>query len=79
MKMYISTAFICLAVGTFMKKVKRGQGELYVKEGFAAVALSWIVMSVFGALPFVLTGEIRTYINALFETVSGFTTTGISI
>ena len=48
-------------------------------EGFTAVALGWFVMSVFGAIPFVLTREIPFYIDALFETISGFTTTGSSI
>lgn len=51
----------------------------FVKEGFAAVALSWIALSIFGALPFVFSGEIPNFIDALFETVSGFTTTGSSI
>ena len=53
--------------------------ELYAKDGFVAVAGSWIVMSIFGALPFVISGSIPNYINALFETVSGFTTTGATI
>ena len=48
-------------------------------EGFVAVALSWIVLSIFGAIPFVITGEIPSYVDALFETISGFTTTGASI
>ena len=52
---------------------------LYAQEGIAATSISWIIMSVFGALPFVFTGEIPRYIDALFEIVSGFTTTGASI
>ncbi|MGN0413546.1 MAG: TrkH family potassium uptake protein, partial [Lachnospiraceae bacterium] len=51
----------------------------YLKDGCVATALSWIFMSAFGALPFYLTGEIPNYTNALFETISGFTTTGASI
>ena len=51
----------------------------YSKEGFAAVSLSWIIMSLVGALPFFITGEIPAYEDALFETISGFTTTGSSI
>lgn len=51
----------------------------YAQEGLAATAISWILICLFGALPFFLTGEIPNYINALFETVSGFTTTGSSI
>ena len=52
---------------------------VFAREGFAIVALSWILMSVVGALPFFLSGEIPNYISAFFETVSGFTTTGASI
>ena len=52
---------------------------IYAREGFAIVALAWIVLSAIGALPFVLSGEISSYVDAFFETVSGFTTTGASI
>ena len=52
---------------------------IYAKEGFATVALAWIIMSAIGALPFVISGEIPSYVDAWFETVSGFTTTGSSI
>jgi len=52
---------------------------IYAKEGFAIAALSWIGMSAIGALPFVISGAIPNYVNAFFETVSGFTTTGASI
>lgn len=52
---------------------------IYSKEGFVIVALSWVLMSLIGALPFTLSGEIPSYVDAVFETVSGFTTTGASI
>ena len=52
---------------------------IYAREGFVVTSLSWIVMSLVGALPFVLAGQIPSYIDAVFETVSGFTTTGASI
>ena len=52
---------------------------IYAREGFLVTALSWILMSMTGALPFVIAGEIPHYIDAVFETVSGFTTTGASI
>ncbi len=52
---------------------------IYAKEGFVIVALSWVLLSAFGALPFRISGEIPHYVDALFETVSGFTTTGASI
>lgn len=58
---------------------RNGDRAFYAQEGFAATGLSWIVMSLFGALPFCLGGEIPHYIDALFEIISGFTTTGASI
>ncbi len=53
--------------------------RFYAKEGFVTVAAGWILLSIFGALPFVISGSIPNFINALFETVSGFTTTGSTI
>ena len=58
---------------------RRHSREIYAKEGFVIAALSWIVMSAIGALPFVISGDIPSYVDAFFETVSGFTTTGASI
>ncbi len=70
---------ICLALGIALTIKKPENSTLYSREGYVAVALSWIVMSIFGALPFYISGYIPNYIDALFETVSGFTTTGASI
>ena len=53
--------------------------KIYARDGLAIVALVWVLLSVFGALPFVITGEIPSFVDALFETVSGFTTTGSTI
>ena len=53
--------------------------DLFAREGFLCTGLAWILMSAFGALPFVFSGDIPNYLNAFFETVSGFTTTGASI
>ncbi len=61
----------------FIGKTK--DSVIFAKEGFVTVALSWLLMSVFGALPFVISGEIPSFIDAFFETVSGFTTTGATI
>lgn len=58
---------------------KPANTRIYAKEGFLCVAMSWILMSAFGALPFVFSGAIPNYVDALFETVSGFTTTGSTI
>ena len=68
-----------LAVGVPLAFLKSKDNALYAKEGFVIVSLTWILMSLFGALPFVISGEIPNYIDAVFETVSGFTTTGASI
>lgn len=74
------TAGIAFGVGmvltTFCKTKNR---VIYAKEGFVIVAFAWILMSAVGALPFVISGEIPSFIDAFFETVSGFTTTGASI
>ncbi|MCH3950843.1 MAG: TrkH family potassium uptake protein [Acidaminococcus sp.] len=68
-----------MAVGYILSKRKIANESIYQREGFVSVGLSWIVLSLYGALPFVLTGEIPNYLDALFEIVSGFTTTGSSI
>lgn len=72
-------AFLCLAAGFVMTKKRPKSGNMYSREGFVAVAICWIIISIFGALPFVISGYIPNFIDALFETVSGFTTTGSSI
>lgn len=76
---YLATALLCLAAGLLISRNRPARFELYTREGFITVALGWIVMSIFGALPFVFTGDIPNYVDALFETISGFTTTGASI
>ena len=70
---------ICGGLGGLCVLPKVKNKNMYAKEGFVIVALSWIVMSLFGALPLLLTGTADSFIDALFETVSGFTTTGASI
>ena len=72
-------AIICSVIGVPLTLLNRKQKNMYAKEGFVSVALSWIVISVFGALPFVISGEIPNFVDALFETASGFSTTGASI
>lgn len=58
---------------------KPKQTHLQAKDGFVIVALSWIIMSLFGAIPFIASGYVNSYVDAVFETVSGFTTTGSTI
>lgn len=69
----------CLAAAFIITRFKPKSKSFYTKEGFATVALSWFLISLVGALPFVFTREIPFAIDALFEIVSGFTTTGSSI
>ncbi|MBQ8552127.1 MAG: TrkH family potassium uptake protein [Clostridia bacterium] len=68
-----------LMIGTLFTVKKPENTQIFAKEGFVSVALSWIIMSLIGALPFVIGGAIPSYVDAFFETVSGFTTTGASI
>ncbi len=70
---------ITLTVGLLMSMTKTKTNSMYARDGFAIVALGWIVMSVFGALPFYISGAIPSFIDCFFETSSGFTTTGASI
>ena len=67
------------AIGFLLQIPKPEKNTLYQKEGFALTALVWVVMTLFGAVPFVLNGDIPNYIDACFEMMSGFTTTGSSI
>ncbi len=76
---FVITAILCLLFGAFLLRKKPKNQIFYVKEGFVTVALSWIVLSVMGCLPFLFTRTITNPVDALFETVSGFTTTGASI
>lgn len=66
-------------IGSLIVHKKPKDMTFYVKEGFVTVALSWIIMSVIGCLPFLLNRDIPNFVDALFETISGFTTTGASI
>lgn len=73
------SAILALVIGTLATVKGPKRTDYYAREGFVICALSWIVMSLIGALPFYLTGTIPSYIDAVFEIVSGFTTTGASI
>jgi trk system potassium uptake protein TrkH len=76
---FVIVMAVCLLLAFLLAHKKPKNTVFYAREGFVAVALSWIVLSLFGALPFYISGEIPSYTNALFETISGFTTTGASI
>lgn len=76
---YLGVGVFCIFVGWLMRRKKPDNDIFYLKEGCITTALSWIFLSIFGCIPFVLTGEIPYLPDALFETISGFTTTGASI
>ncbi len=73
------TAVICAAVGSLIVLRKPKRLKIFAREGFIITALSWILLSIFGALPFVMSGYIPSMVDAVFEVASGFTTTGASI
>lgn len=76
---FLITMVICLAMGLPLTRKKPKNKVFHIKDGCVAVALNWFVLSLTGAIPFVLSGSIPHPIDAIFETVSGFTTTGSSI
>ncbi len=76
---YAAVSVCCTLLGFFLRRIKTKSSTFYAKEGFVAVSLSWITFSITGALPFTLTGDIPSYVDALFEIISGYTTTGSSI
>ncbi len=75
----VSMAIIVLFAAMLLWYGRKAERKFYAKEGLVCVSASWIFMSIFGCLPFVISGEIPNFIDALFEMVSGFTTTGASI
>ncbi len=76
---FVALAAALVLAGFVITRFKPQKRTLFARDGFVIVSLSWILMSVFGALPFVISGCIPSFIDALFESVSGFTTTGASI
>ena len=76
---FLTVAVIGLLAGFIITRRKPKNTVFFTREGFVIVSLSWILMSLVGAIPFVLNGDIPNFTNALFETISGFTTTGASI
>ncbi len=76
---YLLCAALCAVCGLVMFLFKPKTKTIYARDGFAVVALGWIIMSFLGAIPFTASGEIPSYLDAMFEIVSGFTTTGASI
>ena len=75
---FLAAIILSVVIGFFLSRL-RADDTMHAREGFATVALGWIVLSFFGALPFFFSGAIPSFIDCWFETVSGFTTTGASI
>lgn len=76
---FVITIVLSLAVGFCISYEQPKNKVIYARDGFVVVALAWIILSLFGAMPFTLGGAIPSYVDAIFETVSGFTTTGATI
>ena len=76
---FVATMAISGALAVLLSLPRLKYRDFYAREGFVSVALSWLLISMVGALPFVIAGEIPSYIDAFFEIVSGFTTTGATI
>lgn len=76
---FLSISLLLLTIGYLLSSKKPIKKNMFAKEGFIIVSLSWILLSFFGSLPFVINGDIPRLIDAFFETSSGFTTTGSSI
>ena len=78
-KSFIFTILLMSPIAIALCKVRTTKNEMYAREGFLTVGLTWITISFVGALPFVFSGSIPSIVDAIFETVSGFTTTGATI
>ncbi len=76
---FLLPAAVLAVSGLLLQRLKPERQNLYQKEGFALTALVWIVMTLFGAVPLVISGDVPRYVDACFEIMSGFTTTGASI
>ena len=76
---FVISVLISVTVGFILYRIPIKNSNFYARDGFAVVALSWIVISLFGSFPFIISNAIPSFIDAYFETVSGFTTTGSTI
>lgn len=76
---FVISMIITFIVGKVMSFRQPEKDVFFAREGFVLVSLSWFLISIFGALPFYLSGAVNSYVDALFEAVSGFTTTGASV
>lgn len=77
--LFLAIAVFCLLLGWLLTLIKPADKKLFARDGFLIVALGWILLGLIGAMPFYISGSIPQFIDALFESVSGLTTTGASI
>jgi trk system potassium uptake protein TrkH len=78
-KIFLFSALLCVAIGFILSRLNSKKKSYFARDGLFAVGLGWIVISIFGGLPFYWTQEIPSFTDCFFETVSGFTTTGATI
>ncbi|HLV10155.1 MAG TPA: potassium transporter TrkG, partial [Halanaerobiales bacterium] len=76
---FLIAIIITALAGIILNSYKSGKGIIRYREGFMIVGMGWLLVSLFGSIPFMLAGTFDTFINAFFETVSGFTTTGATV
>ena len=76
---FFATAVLCILIGFILQLVPVKKAQMHSRDGFMAVALGWIALSLSGALPYVFSGALTEYEDAIFETVSGLTTTGSTV
>ncbi len=76
---YLIPILVLVLLSIPMRYLTKNKAQMYAKEGYVIVALGWIILSLFGSMPFIISGAIPSFADAWFETVSGFTTTGSSI
>ena len=76
---FFATAVLCILIGFILQLVPVKKAQMHSRDGFMAVALGWIALSLTGALPYVFSGALNDYVDAIFETVSGLTTTGSTV
>ncbi len=76
---FLIVGLVVAAIGFLLRQIKTNGKRIRSREGFAIAAISWIVLSIIGAIPFYVTGSVETFTDGVFETASGFSTTGASI
>ena len=76
---FLLSIMILAVLGLGLRRIKAITSDIYARDGFAIVALGWLLATVFGALPFLISGAVPSMMDALFESASAFSTTGASI